>query len=42
VIGSTIQRSFALVAAILDTPEVMNELAYMQWALAERAGLEVS
>ena len=40
-IVSTIQKSFALVADMLDTAEVMNELAYRQWALAERAGNEL-
>ena len=32
----TIQRSYAVVTEMLDTAEVIAELSYMQWALAEK------
>ena len=32
----TIQRSYAVVTEMLETAEVIAELSYMQWALAEK------
>lgn len=32
----TIQSSYALVTEMLDTAEVLAELSYMQWVLAEK------